>query len=271
MPEGPEVKISADIIKPWLINKKITNLIFSDYSRYAAYKPESYSDFMNEILAQDTFITNIESFGKKIYIHLNNDWVIENSFGMTGHWSKNISKHNCFSIFVDNEVYFFNDTRHFAIIRFYRESNKSTLNKVDLLQHQTIDDKLIKHFFNRIKNKKISIAQILMDQDVFPGVGNYIRAEALYAAKLYPFTKGNELSYKEVQILIQECHKIMHESYNNQGATIKDFKNPNGDSGLYSFKFKVYDQKYDSNNFEVKKDVINNRTIHWVPEIQKRV
>jgi len=46
----------------------------------------------------------------------------------------------------------------------------------------------------KIKKSKKTIAELLMDQSVIAGIGNIYRAEILFFAKQYPYTKGCDIS-----------------------------------------------------------------------------
>ena len=64
-----------------------------------------------------------------------------------------------------------------------------------------------------------------MDQRFFPGVGNYIKSEALYATKLHPEKQWRKLSSKKLKELLLTTKDIMQSSYFSGGAELKDFKN----------------------------------------------
>jgi len=51
----------------------------------------------------------------------------------------------------------------------------------------------IDRFIKLVQKKKIPIYEILLDQKVACGRGNYLRAEALYLAELNPFTIGKNI------------------------------------------------------------------------------
>ena len=44
-----------------------------------------------------------------------------------------------------------------------------------------------------------------MDQKFFPGVGNYIKSEALYLAKIHPEEKWKNINIKSKKILINKA------------------------------------------------------------------
>jgi formamidopyrimidine-DNA glycosylase len=108
-----------------------------------------------------------------------------------------------------------------------------------------------------------------MDQSIFSGVGNYIRAEALYLAKLAPKRLANSLSKDEINLLCQSIVEVMETSYKYQGATLLTYKDSYGNEGKYSSLFKVYGRKTDDlGNKIIKETSSEGRTIHWCPAIQ---
>ena len=102
-----------------------------------------------------------------------------------------------------------------------------------------------------------------MDQKFFPGVGNYIKSEALYLAKIHPEEKWKNINIKSKKILINSLKKIMQESYYSGGAELKDFKNPFKSS---KFKLKVYGKKITDKKTNVKSIVTSDQRKSWYCE-----
>src|SRR5208337_5417399 len=61
------------------------------------------------------------------------------------------------------------------------------------------------------------IGQMLMDQSIIAGCGNYIRSEGLYAAKISPWRPSNSLTSDESRRLFDAIEKVMKDSYAHQG------------------------------------------------------
>ena len=211
-----------------------------------------------------------------MYWSFDDDWYLFSTFGMTGQWSPKEGKHPCFGFYLGNadsfETMYFNDPRHFGTIKFVK--GKNLLNdKLNELGWDPLVPNSLNNFFNFIKRKTLNakpIGQLLMDQSIFAGVGNYIRAEALYLAKISPWRSGNSLSDPELNLLCNSIINVMEESYKYQGATIQTYKTAYGEEGRYTSFFKVYGKKYDPmGNFIVTQNTPDKRTIHWCPNIQK--
>jgi DNA-formamidopyrimidine glycosylase len=287
MPEGVEVKLSADIIKPLLVNKYIVNATVDNTSRYKTNPPEGMEEFLSSFrkltevgwMVDPCIITDVNVKGKFMYWTFSNGWYMLNTFGMTGQWSPQPGKHVClkFRLYdVDPSspplYMYFNDPRHFGTIKF-TNNKKDLTDKIKELGWDPLAgnlDQNLKWLSYTLSKTKKPIGQVLMDQSVFAGVGNYIRAEALYKAGMSPWRQSNLLKKEEVELLAKAIVEVMQESYTHQGATILTYKDAYGAEGKYSSCFKVYNQKTDPNgHIIIRQDTPEGRTIHWCPNMQK--
>lgn len=274
MPEGVEVKLSADVIRPLVVGKIVSGIEFS--GRYSNERPEGTLEFIKDSFNLfDTKIPSkvleVKTKGKFMYWKFANDWYLFCTFGMTGQWSPTKGKHPCLSLHLDDGSFIhFNDQRHFGTIRFFKGEKELTDKLYELgwdpLQ-MPLNANLAWVKWHLAKTGK-GIGEVLMDQGVFAGVGNYIRAEALYLSKLSPFRPANKLSEDEIDRLCQNIVDVMEESYKYQGATIQTYKTVYGEEGKYSSVFKVYNQKNDPLGNKIIKQDSGGRTIHWCPSIQ---
>lgn len=276
MPEGPEVKLSADLIKPLLIGHVVYDAFPIPAGRYGGGNfPEGYKAFYESIAGRDVSIVDVQVKGKFMYWKFSNGWYLFNTFGMSGQWSSTQGKHPCFSFVLNatepHENMHFNDPRHFGTIKF-TNSTKELDKKLQELGWDPLEmplDKNMRWLTFQLGKSKKSIAEVLMDQSVFSGVGNYIRAEALYLSKLSPWRQANKLSQDEIKTLGQAIVSVMQESYAHQGATIHTYKTAYGEEGKYSTLFKVYGQEKDPSGHKIiKQQTPDKRTIHWCPDVQ---
>jgi len=210
--------------------------------------------------------------GKFMYWTLSTGNYMLCTFGMSGQWSPTEGKHPCFFVeFTDGTSVYFNDPRHFGTIQFTNSKKRLDKKLSELGWDPLTDDPAIwqKFLSAQIQKSGKPIGELLMDQKLFAGVGNYIRAEGLYAAKISPWRAGNKLSVQEISALCNSLVSVMKESYSFQGATIHTYKDSYGNEGRYSSCFKVYGQKKDPlGNDIIKETTPDNRSIHWCPTIQ---
>ena len=288
MPEGVEVKLSGELIKPLVVGKQIKKVALGDHSRYAGQPPKGFDEFKKSFIKEgdglniidDCKIVDVQVKGKFMYWTFSNGWYMFCTFGMTGQWSPKAGKHVCYELkLVDYTVpksedahsdVYFNDPRHFGTLQFTNDK-KVLSSKLDELGWDPLRMDLQKNLpWLKLQLSKTSkpVGEVMMDQGVFAGVGNYIRAEALYLSKLSPFRTAKSLNDNEIQKLCQSIIDVMEESYKHQGATISTYKTVYGEEGKYSGLFKVYGQKQDPLGNKIVKQDSGGRTIHWCPTVQ---
>ena len=136
----------------------------------------------------------------------------------------------------------------------------------DLLAEDITDQE----FVLRMEAKaKWPLCKALMDQSVVAGVGNYIKSDSLWLARVSPLKKVCDITDEELRNLNRSIKHIMRESFQSGGATIKTYKSFDGTEGQYSRRFLVYNQEKDPDGNQVKKQTTDDkRSTFWVPEVQ---
>jgi formamidopyrimidine-DNA glycosylase len=122
-------------------------------------------------------------------------------------------------------------------------------------------------------NQGKAIGNVLVNQRVISGVGNYLRADALWLAKVSPFRKVSELNNDELEAVYKSVRALMWGDYapeeaRRMGYIGKEFKIPHD----YGREFFVYRQEADLDGRKVRKEELyegsQKRSIYWVPEVQ---
>jgi len=271
MPEGPEVKTTVDFLKTY-VGKTINNfsVLSGRYTKKGGIENMSNISFPLKIKSVDCkgkfiyFTFSYENSNKKYYLF--------STLGMTGMWSGKMTKHTRFSIsFSEDLILYYNDTRNFGTLKFVLsefELDKKLKSLGPDVLNCDIDCQEFKNRFIKKPNK--TIAECLMNQSVICGVGNYLKSEILYASKISPYRLIKDITDDEWHFLYFYSIAIPKRSYNLGGATIKDYRSPNGKEGQFSRRFAVYNCKFDpNNNIIVKETTKDKRSTYWVPEIQK--
>ena len=122
-------------------------------------------------------------------------------------------------------------------------------------------------------NKDKAIGNVLVNQRVISGIGNYLRADGLWLARISPFRKVGELDDTELERVYKSMRALMWGDYAPDEARKKgyiggDFKIPHD----YGREFFVYRQETDIEGRKVVKEELyegsQKRFIYWVKEIQ---
>ena len=210
--------------------------------------------------------------GKLVFWILGNDHFLLNTLAMTGTWSSQHSIHARVRFDFDSGgPVFFVDTRNFGSLKFVYGRNRFK-HKLDQLGPDMLSDPITyPQFAERLDTKSHwPICKALMNQGVVSGVGNYVKAESLYRAKVSPHRMVGSLSGAEMNDLMREIQAVLRESYESQGATLRDYRTADGSRGTASDRFMVYGKKRDPLGNEVTREMTpDGRKTHWVPAIQE--
>jgi formamidopyrimidine-DNA glycosylase len=110
---------------------------------------------------------------------------------------------------------------------------------------------------------------VMMDQSIFSGIGNYLKSEILYQARVGPDSIINNIPDDIMKDIFLITLDKIRKSYKAGGASIRHYSDIRGNEGEYSFDFAVYQKKKDPlGNKVVMEKTKDGRTSHWVPEIQ---
>jgi formamidopyrimidine-DNA glycosylase len=93
---------------------------------------------------------------------------------------------------------------------------------------------------DRLARRKAPLKAVVLDQRVFAGVGNIYADEALWWARLHPLRPANTLTPEELKALVRSIRRALRLGIARQGATLRDYRNANGESGGMQAEFRVY-------------------------------
>jgi formamidopyrimidine-DNA glycosylase len=84
------------------------------------------------------------------------------------------------------------------------------------------------------------VKAVLLDQRRLAGVGNIYADEALWRAGIHPLRPARELKPKELSVLHGGIRAALKAGIARQGATLSDYRTPDGGRGRMQDEFKVY-------------------------------
>lgn len=257
--------------------------------RYANSSPLGFEDFQGAC-GDGTFkVRDVGSKGKFMWWELvahrtSETFFFHYTFGMTGRWHMNYGDtemRHAVAVFqwkrsppasssiTSSSVKSMSlvDPRRFGTVKFVsdleHEAKLASIGPDMLVAPPSIED-FVKIFQKRrASNKQIAVA--LMDQGLVSGVGNYIRAEALYRARIDPFALTCDVSSESLADLRNHTVAVMLESYALKGATLATYATVDGEVGGFSKFLRVYGKKVDPEGRPVEKaETADGRTIWFV-------
>lgn len=125
----------------------------------------------------------------------------------------------------------------------------------------------------RLAKRKAPIKAALLDQRTLAGLGNIYVDEALWRARIHPLCPAGELDGEELRTLRGAIAKALEAGIARQGATLRDYRQPDGSSGRMQHEFKVYGrggQPCDRCGTPIEKIRVGGRGTWYCPTCQRR-
>lgn len=269
MPELPEVETVRAGIAPHIEGQKIRGIeVRNARLRYpipgdieklygqTIHRVERRAKYL--LLYTDTY---------KVLIHL----------GMSGairilEEEADLKKHDHFILQIDNGKWLvYNDPRRFGFILMYGlEISIPFLEK--LAPEPLSADFTAEYLYPKLRARTRPIKSLLMDQAFVVGAGNIYANESLFMAGIHPERPANNLSFKEIERLVQEVKKVLQRAITQGGTTLKDFTAPDGHPGYFAQELLVYGQKNQPCvicQTAIERIVIANRATYFCSQCQK--
>lgn len=262
MPEGPECYMTASKLNRWISGHRITKIGVTGgrYTKKTGAKDAKAFNELNKVLERTPLeVKDVRSKGKLIYIILGSDTVLMSTLGLSGGWRKNRTKHCDLHISTDYTTVWFNDQLHYGTLKV---TDKKGLDKKlkQLGPDVTLGaDALDQNRWSEIckKNCRSSVASLLMTQSKLSGIGNYLKAEILYAAGISPTSTIDDLPKRKLNELYH-CVVIIPHAW----LLWKQRKGPR-------CFMKVYGRRKDDEGNKVERMKSDDgRVSHWVPKKQ---
>jgi formamidopyrimidine-DNA glycosylase len=289
MPELPEVEVVKRSLSNKVQNSIIKRIKINDGRlRYDIDKKE-----IRKIVGLK--LKKIERRSKFLLFYFNENTIMLAHLGMTGKFffidQNKIKFKTSFYYNIDNtkdhkhdRVIFFlnkkrkliyNDVRKFGFLKILNNNSFNNNFHLKNLGPEPLENTFNYIYFKQyIKSRNRIIKDILMDQKFVSGIGNIYANEILFLSKINPLRKVKSLKESEIKNIIKFTKKVLKDSINAGGSTIKDFSTSNGKKGSFQQYFKVYGKKGEHcSNTNCKTKIIKstsyNRTTFFCSNCQK--
>lgn len=269
MPEGPELTFCSTYFNKILKNHYFTTI--NSFTDKPVILPE---DFNCKIL-------EINNKGKLMWFKLlynNLNYYIHIHYGITGWLVLNKpDKYLKFELeFLHKNkktILYMKDKRRFSKIKFLNEKEHlAALDKIgiDIFTKQFT----LKYFKDIIKSKNTILAGLLLKQELFSGIGNYIKNEALYLTNLNAKIKTNELNDNQIKKLYQNILFVSYsklytelDEYDLRKYLNKDKINHVPKNLEIPYSFKIYNQENTPDGEKVIKIKVAGRDSYCIKSL----
>jgi formamidopyrimidine-DNA glycosylase len=91
-----------------------------------------------------------------------------------------------------------------------------------------------------LRGRRAPVKAAILDQRVVAGLGNIYADEALWRARVHPATASGAVSGPRVAALHGAIREVLQQGIEAQGASIRDFRTPDGGYGSAQERFDAY-------------------------------
>ncbi|MBE9179755.1 endonuclease VIII [Oculatella sp. LEGE 06141] len=216
MPEGPEIKRAADEIAAAIAHRPIVEVRFA-FDRLKPYEPQFASNL----------VTAVDPKGKALLIRFNNQLSIYSHNQLYGKW-------------VIRNAYSYPETTRQLRLAIHTQEKSALLYSASDIEVLTESEIAVHPFLSRIgpdvldasvslnaviqrfQDKRFyrrSLTALLLDQHFLSGLGNYLRSEVLFVARLHPTLRPVDCDNEAIARLAEAAIAISRRSYETGGIT----------------------------------------------------
>ncbi len=245
MPELPEVEVFRKYFNSTSLYKKISNVEVKSKTILGKISPRS----LQTRLKSHQFISTA-GYGKYLFAKTDNENFLVIHFGMTGflNYYKNTeeaTKYIRVLISFKNGYHLaFDDARKLG--RIYLADDYKQFIKKKKLGVDPIREKINYSTFKEIiYGRKGSAKSVLMNQQIFAGIGNIYSDEILFHSNINPNSSFNKLKEKELKEIFKAMKNILQKAINKKAEYeqlpdeyLLHFRRPGKDCPVCSGKIK---------------------------------
>jgi len=235
MPELPEVETIVNNLRPRVVGKTIIGIVVRDTR---PIQQTGVEEFCQRLIGRG--IKGLSRRGKYIIFSLSHGNNLVVHLRMTGALLWNPSTPEPFTrlefVLDDRSKLVYTDVRRFGTFSLARDTAKivGKLGVEPLSSGFTIEA-----LAEYLKSRKTPVKTALLNQERIAGIGNMYADEALFAAGIHPLRASNSLKPKEIAALYSSIRAVLRKAVKNQGASIRNYRRPDGEAGRAHEEFAV--------------------------------
>ena len=241
MPELPEVETIRRRLEPLLSGRTIVRTEIADLRLTRPIAPEE--------LAAELDGERIESLGRRgkyLLVHLESGLTLVIHLRMTGslrhrHVGGDPLPHERARLVLDDGTELaYRDVRRFGTWQLLTPDELE-----ECLGERVGPEPLAPEFTpellrERLAGRRAPLKAVLLDQRTLAGLGNIYVDESLWRARLHPARPAGSLGKPALVRLHDGIRETLEAGLARQGATLRDYALPDGESGSMQVEFRVY-------------------------------
>lgn len=241
MPELPEVEVTRRGISPYLEGKMVLGVVMRTKGLrwpFPANLAEKITGHVIRAVTRRGKYLLIEFAHGTMIIHL----------GMSGHLhilplSTPVKKHDHFDLLLEDRLMRLNDPRRFGAVLWHERGTTEEHALLGKLGVEPLEPEFSGRFlYEKTRNRKAAIKQVLLSGGLVVGVGNIYASESLFQAGIHPATPANRIGIARYEKLAQAIRRVLTTAIEQGGSTLRDFSGPDGRPGYFQNTRFVYDR-----------------------------
>ncbi|MGB9179175.1 MAG: bifunctional DNA-formamidopyrimidine glycosylase/DNA-(apurinic or apyrimidinic site) lyase [Pyrinomonadaceae bacterium] len=247
MPELPEVELVARSLAKLVSGRRI---IAAELLRPKLAPATSPKTFARKL--RGARIQAITRRGKHILFELDKAQTLIVHLRMTGRFlllplDAELPKHSHAVFYLDDERRLvFSDQRHFGMMKIAPTRLLHEAKELRSLAPEPFSEDFTTDYLHAtLRSSRRILKDVLLDQTRVTGLGNIYAVEALFIARVNPFTIAAELSKRRIPRLHQAIRDVLRESIAHGSTLNVDPENIDGSyyGGSYEGRWRVYDRE----------------------------
>ena len=270
MPELPEVETIKKALEPVLVGRTFSGVRITDTRPVQKLSPD---EFCSGLAGRK--ITGLSRRGKYLIIGLSGGSNLIIHLRMTGAllWNPGIEER-----FIRVEFFFdgggrliYTDVRRFGTMYLTADPDE-VVGKLGI-------EPLSRRFTpialaDMLKSHRLPVKSALLNQERIAGIGNMYADEALFVAKIHPQQQADSLTIAQVNRLHGAIGKVLKQGIKNQGASVRNYRGPDGSKGRAHEEFCVAHREgrpCPVCGNPIKRIVVGQRGTYYCPRCQRQI
>lgn len=266
MPEGPEIKRVADELASVLVGEKVAKVAFA----FAHLKP-----YEQKLTGQ--MVRRVRPRGKALLTEFVDGLTIYSHNQLYGRWS--VVKNGAVADTKRQLRLALYTKKHACLL--YSASAIEVLDKEAVAQHPFLNrlgpdvlETAVKDLEGRYRDASFQgrqLGALLLDQGFLAGLGNYLRSEILFMARVFPLARLGDVGQEQRTLLAQHTLALTRQSYATEGVTndLKSYKAlRRAGRSFAESRYWVFDREaapcYECGT-EIVKISVNSRRLYYCP------
>ena len=235
MPELPEVETIRTALEPLLTGRRIDRAELFDYRLTLPEPPEAVA----QELAGER-VVHVGRRGKYLLLRFESGRVLLIHLRMTGSLRAGRLDDDAYRRALldldDGSSVAYRDIRRFGTWLLLDPDDVEPY----LAKRLSVDPFDRRFDLARLARRRAPVKAAILDQRAVAGLGNIYADEALWRARIHPLRPAGSLDAEELRLLKRAIRQALRMGIARQGATLRDYSDPNGKRGRMQHEFKVY-------------------------------